>query len=97
MKTRMTITVDKDVKDKFQQIAKNLWSNTSTLTNMFFVSVINTWSVNYYDNIDNYWAKLYHEYINSSEENKSDEFSIKFNKKIDKKEFSKKLSENLWN
>jgi antitoxin component of RelBE/YafQ-DinJ toxin-antitoxin module len=55
MKTRMTITVDKDVKDKFQQIAKNLWSNTSTLTNMFFVSVINTWSVNYYDNIDNYW------------------------------------------
>lgn len=96
MKTRMTITVDSDVKNHFQKIAKRMWSNVSTLTNMFFVSVINTWSVNYYDKINDLWFNLYREFLISSDEDKKDDFSLKFDKKSDKKIFSKKLEENLW-
>jgi len=97
MKTKMTITVDSKVKNQFQEIAKRMWSNVSVLTNMFFVSVINTWSVNYYDKINDLWFDLYREFLIASDEDKKDDFSLKFDKKSDVKNFSKKLEENLWN
>lgn len=48
MKTQITLTVDADVKKKFQEIAKRKWTNMSTLVNMYFVKVINTGEIDYY-------------------------------------------------
>ena len=39
MKTQITLTVDSDVKKKFQEIARQKWTNMSNLVNMYFVLV----------------------------------------------------------
>ena len=49
MKSKMTITVDSNVKEEFQRLAKRMGSSTSTLINMYFISAINTGNVRYYD------------------------------------------------
>lgn len=46
-KTQVTLTIDKDTKEKFQHIAKKLGSNMSTLTNMYYNSVIQSWKVEF--------------------------------------------------
>lgn len=94
MKTKMTITVDSEVKKEIQNLAKRMWANVSVLTNMFFVSVINTGSVHYYD--DNTWEKLYKQYLESSEDDKQDEFAM-INSNSSKEEFFNKLENKLWN
>ncbi|MCH2188781.1 type II toxin-antitoxin system RelB/DinJ family antitoxin [Candidatus Gracilibacteria bacterium] len=47
MKTQVTLTIDADVKDEFQKIAKKLGSNMSTIANMYFTQVVNTGRVEY--------------------------------------------------
>lgn len=94
MKTKMTITIDSEVKKEIQNLAKRMWANVSVLTNMFFVSAINTWSVHYYD--DNTWEKLYKQYLESSEDDKQDELVIK-HESSNKENFLKKLDNKLWN
>lgn len=94
MKTKMTITIDSEVKNEIQKLAKRMWANVSVLTNMFFVSVINTGSVHYYD--DNTWEKLYKQYVESSEDDKQDEFAM-INSNSSKEEFFNKLENKLWN
>jgi len=95
MKTKMTITIDVEVKKEIQELAKRMWSNVSVLTNMFFVSAINTWNIHYYDFVDNTWEKLYNQYLESSDNDKEDEFSTCVNK--DKKEeFYKYMNNKLW-
>jgi antitoxin component of RelBE/YafQ-DinJ toxin-antitoxin module len=42
MKTQVTLTIDKEIKDKFQEIAKKMGANMSTLANMYFTQVVNT-------------------------------------------------------
>jgi antitoxin component of RelBE/YafQ-DinJ toxin-antitoxin module len=42
MKTQFTITVNEDVKKKFQALTKKLGTNASTVINMYLVKVINT-------------------------------------------------------
>jgi antitoxin component of RelBE/YafQ-DinJ toxin-antitoxin module len=95
IKTKMTITVDSEVKKEIQNLAKRMWANVSVLTNMFFVSAINTGSVHYYDSLDDTWEKLYKQYIESNDNDKIDAFSI--NNKWDKKDFFNKLDQKLWN
>ena len=92
----MTITVDEDVKKQFQALAKRMGSNASTLTNMFFVSAVNTGRVNYYDFQDNLGEKLYQEYLDSPDELKEPAFSIQLDRPIDKAMLKKTLSEKLW-
>ncbi len=46
-KTQVTLTIDKDTKERFQKIAKKLGSNMSTLTNMYYNSVIQSWKVEF--------------------------------------------------
>lgn len=48
MKTQVTLTIDSDVKEKFQALAKKMWSNMSTLANMYFTKVIHTWKLEYF-------------------------------------------------
>ena len=48
MKTQITLTVDSDVKDKFKEIAANVWANMSTLVNMYFTQVVNTWKIEFF-------------------------------------------------
>lgn len=47
MKTQVTLTIDADVKEKFQKIAKKLGSNMSTIANMYFTQVVHTGRVEY--------------------------------------------------
>lgn len=47
MKTQVTLTIDADVKEKFQALAKKMGSNMSTLTNMYYTHVIQTGHVEY--------------------------------------------------
>jgi hypothetical protein len=94
MKTKMTITVDDHVKKKIQSLAKRMWSNVSVLTNMFYVSAINTWNIHYYDFIDNTWEKLYNEYLESKEEDKKDDFSVCTEEKAN---FLDTMNKKLWN
>jgi antitoxin component of RelBE/YafQ-DinJ toxin-antitoxin module len=42
MKTNMTISVDGDLKQKVQLLAKKSGTNLSTLVNMYFAHVVNT-------------------------------------------------------
>lgn len=49
MKTKITLTVDADVKEQFQQLAARMGANVSSLTNMYFISAVNTGNVQYYD------------------------------------------------
>gem|GEM_PF-5423915 len=42
MKTQITLTIDSDIKNKLQKVAKNMGTNVSTLANMYFIKVINT-------------------------------------------------------
>ena len=46
-KTQVTLTIDKETKEKFQKIAKKLGSNMSTLTNMYYNSVIQSGKVEF--------------------------------------------------
>jgi len=48
MKTQITLTIDSDIKNKLQKVAKNMGTNVSTLANMYFIKVINTWKIEYY-------------------------------------------------
>ncbi len=93
MKTKMTITIDSEVKKEIQNLAKRMWANVSVLTNMFFVSAINTWSVHYYD--DNTWEKLYKKYLEWSEDDKQDDFSM-IQESSSKEDFLKNLDNKLW-
>lgn len=48
MKTQVTLTIDADLKEKFQKIAKKLGSNMSALTNMYYAQVVQTGRVEYH-------------------------------------------------
>ncbi len=48
MKTQVTLTIDSEIKTKFQKIAKKLWSNMSTIANMYFTQVVNTGKIEYH-------------------------------------------------
>lgn len=52
MKTQITLTIDSEIKDKLQKVAKSLWVNVSTLANMYFIKVVNTWEIEYYKSWD---------------------------------------------
>ena len=95
MKAKMTITIDVEVKKEIQKLAKRMWSNVSVLTNMFFVSAINTWNLHYYDFIDNTWEKLYNQYLESDKEEKEDAFSTCVDTD-NKEEFYKNMNNKLW-
>ena len=47
MKTQVTLTIDKDIKDKFQKIAKRMWWNMSTIANMYFTQVVKTGKIDF--------------------------------------------------
>jgi antitoxin component of RelBE/YafQ-DinJ toxin-antitoxin module len=49
MKTQVTLTIDADIKEKLQKIAKQKWTNMSTLANMYFIKVVNTGEIDYYN------------------------------------------------
>lgn len=93
MKTKMTITVDLEVKQQFQQLAARMWSNVSSLTNMYFVSAVNTWNVRYYDAQAHLWEDLYQDYLNASPDLQADIISIS----TDSNDIEAQLSEKLWN
>jgi len=50
MKTQVTLTVDSDIKEEFKKIANNMWANMSTLVNMYFTQVVNTWKIDFFYN-----------------------------------------------
>ena len=45
MKTQVTLTIDADIKKKFQAIAKEMGANMSSLTNMYYAHVVRTGSL----------------------------------------------------
>jgi len=47
MKTQVTLTVDSDIKDEFKRLASKMGANMSTLVNMYFTQVVNTWKIDF--------------------------------------------------
>lgn len=94
MKTKMTITVDTEIKDQIQALAKRMGSNVSVLTNMFYISAINTWNIHYYDFIDTTWKNLLNQYLEANTEDKEDDFSICTD---EKENFVDIMNKKLWN
>ncbi|MCH2188941.1 ribbon-helix-helix protein, CopG family [Candidatus Gracilibacteria bacterium] len=93
MKSKMTITVDSNVKEEFQRLAKRMGSSTSTLINMYFISAINTGNVRYYDeSYSRVGEALYQEYVNADDTMKADVASIRLDTNT-----SSQLKEQLWN
>jgi antitoxin component of RelBE/YafQ-DinJ toxin-antitoxin module len=50
MKSQITLNIENDIKNQFEQIANKMWADVSMLVNMYFVQVINSWRVEFYTN-----------------------------------------------
>lgn len=92
MKTKITLTVDADVKEQFQQLAARMGANVSSLTNMYFISAVNTGNVQYYDSNAHLWEALYQQYLHASDDLQSDVATLSTDSDI-----KSQLSEKLWN
>ena len=79
MKTQVTLTIDADIKKKFQAIAKEMGSNMSSLTNMYYAHVIETGHIDYVIKNDDIWQELYREYFDADKDLKENIYSIPSN------------------
>ena len=58
MKTKITLSIDSEVKKEIIKLAEKMWTNVSVMTNMFYVSALNTRSLHYYDfDFKDFWIK----------------------------------------
>lgn len=73
MKTTMTISVDKELKDAFSNFSKQIWTNPTNLINMLMVNTISTRQVNFWSkNDDKFEIEAFsEEEMNSLMNNKS--------------------------
>lgn len=58
MKTNMTVSVDKNLKQKVQMLAKKSGTNVSTLVNMYFAHMVNTGQCHFVLDADAGWKSL---------------------------------------
>lgn len=61
MKIQMTITLEEELKDRFKQIAKNLWTNVSNLISMFIANTVSTWEINFKTSISDFQINSFSE------------------------------------
>lgn len=47
MKTTMTISLEKELKQKFTRFSRSLWTNPTNLLSMMMKSTLNSWEVKF--------------------------------------------------
>jgi antitoxin component of RelBE/YafQ-DinJ toxin-antitoxin module len=89
MKTTMTISVDKELKNAFSNFSKQIWTNPTNLINMLMVNTINTRQVKF-------WSRESDDFeIEAFSEDEINSFSSEFIEKTN--ENTKKLEKLLAN